>query len=51
VEVGHVDKVLEELWCQNPEDGPALIMKHCKNNINLYHHKNIISQKVIIIVE
>jgi hypothetical protein len=36
------------IWCQNPGDGSALIMKHCKNNINLYHHENIKAQKVIL---
>jgi len=38
------------IWCQSP-DGSALIMKHCKNNIYLYHHEKIKSQTVIIIVE
>jgi hypothetical protein len=36
------------IWCHNPGDGSALIMKHCKNNIKLYHHENIKSQKVFI---
>jgi hypothetical protein len=33
---------------QNPSEQSTSITKHCKNNIDLYHHENIKSQEDII---
>jgi hypothetical protein len=38
MEVGCVANVLGEHTVSEPSEGSTLIMKHCENNINLYHY-------------